>query len=139
MSTTVSAEQLPYWLVNEDACKLHPGGLEEIFSCQCPSAGGDEGAVLTLNSQRRIPDVGSWSKCVCKEPWSCSALPPCLAQHSHGDLCLVLGAAWEGEVRNSAEAMEVKKAVLISKLGLGMEVVTWLAAVLYLTMSVLNP
>lgn len=42
-------------------------------------------------------------------------------------------------MRDSAEAMEVKKAVLISKLGLGMEVVTWLAAVLYLTMPVLNP
>lgn len=42
-------------------------------------------------------------------------------------------------MRDSAEAMEVKKAVLISKSGLGMEVVTWLAAVLYLTMPVLNP
>lgn len=83
--------------------------------------------------------MGSWSKCVCKEPWSHSALLPCLAQHSYDDLCLVLGAVWEGEVRDSAETMEVKKAVLISKLGLGMEVVTWLAAVLYLTLSVLNP
>lgn len=42
-------------------------------------------------------------------------------------------------MRDTAEAMEVKKAVLISKLGLGMEVVTWLAVVLYLTMPVLNP
>lgn len=42
-------------------------------------------------------------------------------------------------MRDSAEAMEIKKAVLISKLELGMEVVTWLAGTLYLTMSVLIP
>lgn len=68
MSTAVSAEQLPYWVVNEDACKLHPGGLEEISPYRSPRAGGGEGAVLTLSSQGRIPDVGSWSEVSVRSP-----------------------------------------------------------------------